>query len=457
MIANLEQYLGHWALEEKQMRALHALVSDRLWLREHISAATVSRKQNEEEPVPAYSVADGIATLTVSGFITKKGSSLSEYPGNTAMRRMARKARSDDRVQAVLLRVESGGGSVMGVDDLARELRALANEKPLATYIEDIGGSAAYWLGAQAGRMFANPAAHVGSMGVYAVVYDESKAAQEAGVTVHVIRAGTFKGMGERGTQITEEQLAEMQRGVDAINELFVRAVAEGRGIGIAAARKLNDGRVHIGQAAVDEGFIDQVGSEADALSWLRSQIQSGGPTRVARAKMAAPAAEKEPIMANENGKDAGGAATPTPQTPKAAGIKELQKSFPKAGDAFYVACLKEEMTLEQAREAYSDKLQADLEASQAEVEKLKAENGKQKAETGKAKTQTTQGAIGVDPVKDGGGAATGDDPIVAWNKAVDEEFGRCKDRAKAVRTVVHKNKDLHQAYLAAVNERKAG
>ena len=456
MIPNLDQYLGQWALEETRMNALQALVNDRVWLREHIATTAPKRSENDDV-VPPYTVDGGIARMSISGFMTKKGSSLSNYVGNVALQKMLRRARVDGAVGGVLLHVESGGGSVVGVDELATELRELAAIKPVVAYIEDIGASGAYYVASGADRIFANRSADVGSIGVYGVVYDQSKAAEDAGIVVHVIRAGQFKGMGTPGTKITDEQLSQFQRGVDATNELFVQAIAEGRGIGMVAARKLNDGRVHKGQAAIDEGFVDQLGTEADAAAWLRSQIVRGGPTRVARAtKVAAGAAEKESDMSatgtEPNAASSTTATAPAVSTPRVATLEELQSNFPNAGNDFYVACLGKKMTLDQANAAHATKTDAEMAALRTENEKLKAESGKQKTEATKGKA-----ASGVEPVEDGGGEnASNEDAITAWNIAVDKEMSVTKDRARAVANVVRKHPEIHKAYLAAVNERKA-
>lgn len=441
MIPHLDQYMGTWALEEERMRALHQLLSDRQWLSEHIAAAAAKRK-DDPDPAPAYSVDGGIARIEITGFMTKYGSSLSGYAGNLATRKLVRRAREDASVGGVLLFVESGGGSVMGVDDLARDLRDLAERKPVAAYVEDIGASAAYYVASGADRIFANPAAAVGSIGVYGVVDDASAMFEKAGVIVHVIRAGQFKGIGERGTKITEEQLAELQRGVNATNDLFVAAVAAGRGISVAKARELNDGRVHKAAEALELGFIDQVGSESDAIAWLRSQIQ----------------AERTKGKTMEgNGNDAGAAGTataPTVSTPQAATLKELKAEFPDSDAQWREGCMEIGLTMEQAKDAWIKHLGEKTKAAEERAAKAEKEAADAKAAAGK--NQPGKSAIGVDPVSEKGadGAFEGD-AIVAWNKAVQAEMERTKDRSKAISAVVRNNPELHQAYLAAVNGRR--
>jgi protease-4 len=173
-------------------------------------------------------------------------------------------------VAGVLLRIDSPGGMIAGTQDLANDVAAVAARKPVFSYIEDLGVAAAYWVASAASKVFSNSTAFVGGIGTYATIADSSKMADEKGVRVHVIRAGEFKGVGVPGTKVTDAQLGHLQSIVDAQNEHFINTVARGRKMAIDRARKLADGRTHVGDGARQLGLIDGVGSLDSVLARLR-------------------------------------------------------------------------------------------------------------------------------------------------------------------------------------------
>jgi signal peptide peptidase SppA len=175
----------------------------------------------------------------------------------TLVRRDLRALLADESVKSMLIHVESPGGASAGTAELFDEIHAAAKRKTVWAYIDDLGASAAYWAAAGADRIVANAAAKVGSIGTYAVIVDQSREAAARGLITHVVKAGKFKGMGTAGTQISTEQLAELQRIVDGVNDLFLAGVAKGRRMSIDKVRDLADGRVHLAADALKLGLID--------------------------------------------------------------------------------------------------------------------------------------------------------------------------------------------------------
>ena len=457
-VQKLHQYGGAWAIRESDGTALLNRIRE-MDLSAHIAE---ERQAAASEPAKTttgrsrYSVLDGgVAMISMAGVMTKYGSSMAMLrEGTLGVRRALRQAAADKEVNSIILRIDSPGGSVSGTGDLAEDVARVKKKKPVYAYIEDLGASAAYYVASQATRVIANKDALVGSIGVYMVVDDWSGFFAREGVKTHVIKAGKFKGAGIQGTQITDEQLANWQREVDGVNENFVAAVARGRGMSKAQIMELADGRVHTANIAKTLGLIDEVGTIDEALagatgkgtSFLTEAVAERPPSEF----VAAEAAEKESDM-SATGTDANAASNttataPAVSTPRVATLEELQSNFPNAGNDFYVACLGKKMTLDQANAAHVTKTDAEMAALRTENEKLKKTHGKN--------------ATGVDPVADGGVAVAAEDavvdPITAWNIAVDKEMSVTKDRARAVANVVRKHPEIHKAYLAAVNERKA-
>lgn len=250
--------------------------------RDHAAAQrTFGAARADDGPAPAaaparprkpYPMSGGVAQLSLSGPMSKGGSpSLFDGASTVALRRQVRQAANDPDVTAILLRVDSPGGEVAGTGDLAADVRAAAQHKPLYAYAEDLCASAAYWVASQSNAVYANPGARVGSIGTYLVVPDSSGLADKLGVRVHVVRAGEHKGAGVDGAPVTDAHLAHFQGQVDDLNAQFVAAVRRGRNMTAEQAAALADGRVYVGAKAREAGLIDGVTSYDNVLAKLRA------------------------------------------------------------------------------------------------------------------------------------------------------------------------------------------
>ncbi len=136
---------------------------------------------------------DGVAVIPMSGPLFKGGSKFSSA-STVDVRRAVRQARDDPEVRGILLHIDSPGGHVAGIQELADEVRATDKVKPVHAHLDDLGASAAYWVASQARHVTANATAQVGSIGVVAIVEDSSGAAELQGVKVHVVATGERKG-----------------------------------------------------------------------------------------------------------------------------------------------------------------------------------------------------------------------------------------------------------------------
>lgn len=214
----------------------------------------------------------GIAHIPMMGHMMKIDS---KFGGTNTLRtrHAVRTAATDTDVKAILLSIDSPGGTVAGTEELARDVANANAVKPVFAHIDDLGASAAMWVASQAGHISANATALVGSIGVVAVLEDSSKAAEKEGITVHVISTGKFKGAGIQGTKITDEHLAEIQEMVDDLNGHFLAAVSDGRQMPMDAVEAIADGRIHIAAKALDMGLIDAVQSGDETVEMIRADI----------------------------------------------------------------------------------------------------------------------------------------------------------------------------------------
>ena len=213
---------------------------------------------------PFYELVGTVAVIPVEGVICKYADMIngtSQPRGITSDRltRALAAASVDNRARSILLQIDSPGGTVAGGDDMLDAMARTRARKPVVAYCHDLCASGGYLLASQSSSIYANPSATVGSMGVYCVYQDSSKAFADEGITSIIIRAGVHKGMGEPGVPISDEQVAAKQELVDALAAWYVDAVAKGRGMIRAAVQTLATGRVWTGTQAVELGLVDGV------------------------------------------------------------------------------------------------------------------------------------------------------------------------------------------------------
>jgi signal peptide peptidase SppA len=210
-----------------------------------------------------YAVSDGVAIIEIDGAMMK---GWSKYGGTSSLwtRAAIRDANANPDVKSILLHIDSPGGTAAGTAELGDDVRASA--KPVHAHIDDLGASAAYWVASQSDHVSMNRAGFAGSIGVYSTIYDTSGAAEMEGIKVHVLSTGPLKGAGEPGTVVTEEQLANWQKIVDAHFSHFETAVRGGRKMTQAGFKKVSDGNVFDAKDSLASGLIDEVASFDRAL-----------------------------------------------------------------------------------------------------------------------------------------------------------------------------------------------
>ena len=167
----------------------------------------------------------------------------------------------DDEVETILVDISSPGGTVTGVEEAALSLAR--SKKKTVAYTETEAASAAYWIGSSADRFVATPSATVGSIGVYMAIPDYSKAFEQAGVTMDVIKSGTLKGAGIPGTSLSDAQRADLQAQVEEIHADFKAAV---RGKRKMAKDEDMEGQVFSGKVAARKGLVTGLGTSLRSL-----------------------------------------------------------------------------------------------------------------------------------------------------------------------------------------------
>ncbi|MBI4626263.1 MAG: signal peptide peptidase SppA [Verrucomicrobia bacterium] len=196
--------------------------------------------------------------------------------GSTRFSRELRKLRQDDEVKAVVLRVNSPGGSASASEVIQREIRLLKKVKPIVVSMGTYAASGGYWISAYGDRIFAEPSTITGSIGVFGLQFDVQKLANDFGITFDSVKTGKFADALTISRPKTDEELAVLQRMVDWIYSEFVGKVADARKLSRADVEEIAQGRVWSGAEAKRIGLVDELGGLDAAIAYAAQKAGLG-------------------------------------------------------------------------------------------------------------------------------------------------------------------------------------
>jgi capsid assembly protease len=239
----------------------------------------------------------GVALIPVSGVILQSHSEAQWFGGTGVdwLTAQLRSAMDDSAVGAVVFDINSPGGTVSGVPELASEILASRKIKPSVAVSDGLCASAAYFLGCACTEIVSTPSSLTGSIGVYAAHIDVSKMMENFGVKVTMISYGENKTAGNPYEPLSDAARSDMQERVDYYGDMFDGAVAKSRKITKAdVASKLGQGKVFNALKAKSSGMVDSIGTLDDVLSRF-------GVSRGASSSASALAAEETPEAERED------------------------------------------------------------------------------------------------------------------------------------------------------------
>lgn len=228
-------------------------------------AGLQSADDDEEGPPRLLEVKDGIGYITIHGPLRNSAdvwsNEMSGITGYPEIRNAMVTAANDPEVKHILLDINSGGGSVSGVDDTAKLIRLVNDKvKPVTAFTDGAMFSAAYYLGSSASEVYASNNAGVGSIGVIATHMEQSQFLKDMGIGVTVIRAGKYKALANNVEALSEDGKAQLQKSVDAAYGIFIDHVAEMRGESYEFAdQTMGQGQEFYGKAAADNHLVDEI------------------------------------------------------------------------------------------------------------------------------------------------------------------------------------------------------
>jgi signal peptide peptidase SppA len=226
------------------------------------------------------------AIVSMKGPMLKEAGfwSLYGFAGSRDTANALKAAANDPDVESILWVVDSPGGSVDGLYELAETVKAVNAEKPITVQVDGMMASAAVYATAYADKIYAGPRDLVGSIGTRIMLYDYSQMFANAGIKAIPIDTGEHKSAGALGTEITEEQQAEFQRIADGYFDDFMAVLRDGRGFNDT---ELADGRVFFAnEEPLTSGLIDGVRSLDEALATVAITAQSTRRTASAKLRL---------------------------------------------------------------------------------------------------------------------------------------------------------------------------
>jgi protease-4 len=234
-----------------------------------LALATWSLASSDRKASSFLSDGDSVGVIEINGLITESRETLDDL----------RDYAEDDGIKAIVLRIDSPGGSVGPTQEIYREVLRLRDTKPVVASLGGVAASGGYYIAAAAGRIFANEGTLTGSIGVIMDFVNIEGLLGWMRVRSRVIKSGKFKDIGSPTREMSRDEEALLQDLVNDVRDQFVEAIVAGRGKdrgpGYAAkVRALADGRIFSGRQAKALGLVDELGGLRDAI---RAAGQLGG------------------------------------------------------------------------------------------------------------------------------------------------------------------------------------
>lgn len=271
-----------WAILPDKLDAILSIIELRcgggLRLSEAEIESRIGPRQQRQTNAPT-----SVALLPIHGTIAHRAGLLQQASGGMSVEGFTQDFRAavrDPDVGAIVLDIDSPGGSTAGIQELSDEIHAARGQKRILASVNALGASAAYWLASSAHEIAVTPSGHVGSIGVLGVHMDASAQAEAAGVKVTLVSAGKHKAEASEFTPLTAGAEAHLQSIVDDRYTAFVNAVARGRRVSQKAVRNgFGEGRLVTATEAVKQGMADSVETMDSVVSRAAKMATRGRGT----------------------------------------------------------------------------------------------------------------------------------------------------------------------------------
>ena len=201
------------------------------------------------------------------------------YPdqiGGDRIARILRSLRQDERVAAIVLRVNSPGGSAIASEVIQREVRQTQEVKPVVVSMSSLAASGGYWISAYADKILAEPTTITGSIGVWGLLFNIQEIANSYGVNFDGVQTSKWAGIDTITRPKTPQEMALIQEFTDLIYDAFIQKVAQGRDLPAERVEEIAQGRVWTGEQALSIGLVDEMGGLEDAIAVAANLAEIG-------------------------------------------------------------------------------------------------------------------------------------------------------------------------------------
>ena len=194
---------------------------------------------------------------------------------------LLKKYRKDDRVKAIIVRVDSPGGSVAAAQEIYREIVRTLPQKKVVISMGNVAASGGYYIAAAGNRIMANPGTLTGSIGVVMQFSNVQELMHKIGVSLEVVKSGAFKDIGSPVRRMKPEERRLLEGVIQNVHRQFVDVVAEARRLPKSEVEKIADGRIFTGEQAKALGLVDELGSLEDAVELTKKMARISGEVKL--------------------------------------------------------------------------------------------------------------------------------------------------------------------------------
>ncbi len=184
-------------------------------------------------------------------------------------------AADDNSVKAILLDINSGGGSPVASDEISKSIEYAKKRKKVIALINDIGASGAYWIASTCNRIYVSPTSIVGSIGVTSASFGLENFIKEHNISYRRLVAGKYKDIGSPFREMEEDEKKILQEMLNEIHYKFIEHVAKNRNLTINYTKQFSEGQIYTGEKAIEIGLADEVGYYKDVIKKLKNETKS--------------------------------------------------------------------------------------------------------------------------------------------------------------------------------------
>lgn len=192
-----------------------------------------------------------------------------------------KKYRKDNRVKAIILRIDSPGGGTAASQEIYREIQRTVSKKKVIASMGNVAASGGYYVALAADKIVANPATLTGSIGVIMEVSNIKELLQKIGVSREAIKSGPYKDIGSPVREMKPEERRLLEDVIQNVHQQFIEAVCQGRRLSREQVEEIADGRIFTGQQAKALGLIDELGSFEDAVDLAKKMVGLSGEVKL--------------------------------------------------------------------------------------------------------------------------------------------------------------------------------